>query len=143
MSPPESPMTRRQFLRGRPLKSLLGRLADAAETGLREVQHAVRPAPPPAPVTRLDRPTKRAGPTDQPARAFIAKQHCLAWLNSPCTACAEHCPERGAITLDRGRPTVHAEACTGCRLCHEACPAPTNAVMMLPRQNRHAARRIA
>jgi Pyruvate/2-oxoacid:ferredoxin oxidoreductase delta subunit len=40
----------------------------------------------------------------------------------------------GAMSRDRGLPLVNADVCTGCGICHDVCPAPRNAVLMLPRR---------
>ena len=49
-----------------------------------------------------------------------------------CSVCMEQCPELGAIVLDKGMPSVVSDKCTGCGICHYACPAPTNAIAMMP-----------
>lgn len=64
--------------------------------------------------------------------AKIAPLDCLAHQGTTCTSCSERCPVPHAIVLDRGRPRIAAEACTGCGVCHHVCPAPRNAVMILP-----------
>ncbi|MCK6489788.1 MAG: 4Fe-4S binding protein [Planctomycetes bacterium] len=64
--------------------------------------------------------------------ARIQPLDCLAHQNSTCSSCAERCPVPGAIVLDQGRPRVVADLCTGCGICHHVCPAPRNAVIMLP-----------
>ncbi len=68
-----------------------------------------------------------------PTVAVIQGRRCLA-LTSFCAVCVERCPVPGAITVMRGLPTVAPEVCTGCGLCQQVCPAPTNAVLMLPRR---------
>lgn len=35
--------------------------------------------------------------------------------------------------MEHGLPRVVADACTGCRVCHEVCPAPENAIRLVPR----------
>ena len=53
-----------------------------------------------------------------------------------CTVCIEQCPEQGALIVEDGMPRVDNDKCTGCGICHYACPAPTNAVAMMPLQQR-------
>ncbi len=64
--------------------------------------------------------------------AVIQGRFCLAYT-SICSVCSERCPEPGAIQVTRGIPMVVADACTGCGLCHEVCPAPRNAILVLKR----------
>ena len=64
--------------------------------------------------------------------ARIQIMDCLAHQGSTCSACHERCPVPGAFRVEQGRPTVVAEACTGCGICQHVCPAPHNAVIMLP-----------
>lgn len=68
-----------------------------------------------------------------PRSAIIQGRFCIA-LTSFCAACVERCPVPGAMSRDRGLPMVHADVCTGCGICHDVCPAPRNAVLMLPRR---------
>ena len=65
--------------------------------------------------------------------ARISTVDCLAHQGSTCTTCSERCPIDGAIRLTGNRPQVVAEACTGCGVCHHVCPAPRNAVLVMPR----------
>lgn len=65
--------------------------------------------------------------------ARIATVDCLAHQGSTCTTCSERCPVEGAIILTRGRPQIAADLCTGCGNCHHVCPAPRNAVLVMPR----------
>lgn len=72
---------------------------------------------------------------DLPARmgeARVSMVDCLAYQGSFCTVCSEHCPVEGAIDVIEGRPRINAELCTGCGICQHVCPAPVNAVLMLP-----------
>ncbi len=66
--------------------------------------------------------------------ASIRVPNCLAHQGTTCTVCFERCPVPGALELDRGRPVIHDEACTGCGVCQHVCPAPYNAVLILPRE---------
>ncbi|MEQ9617094.1 MAG: 4Fe-4S binding protein [Phycisphaerales bacterium] len=68
--------------------------------------------------------------------ASIDTQSCLAHQGSFCTVCSEHCPVPGAISTESGKPTVNASACTGCGVCHYVCPAPQNAVLVIPNRAR-------
>jgi len=69
-----------------------------------------------------------------PKVAVIQGRYCLAYQKSFCSVCSERCPEKGAIIRERGIPHVVADACTGCNICHEVCPAPTNAILMVPKK---------
>ena len=82
----------------------------------------VPPLPPPGTPAALDR------------VAIVQGRHCLAYQRSFCSTCLERCPVPHAIIRRDGLPMVNATACTGCGLCQEACPAPTNAILLLPRR---------
>ena len=72
---------------------------------------------------------------DVPAKigtAAISPFDCLAHQNTTCSACVEQCPVEGALAWENGRPVVNPGACTGCGVCQYACPAPRNAVILLP-----------
>lgn len=73
------------------------------------------------------------GATPNQTVAIIQGRHCLA-LTSFCSVCLERCPVPGALRLVNGMPMVVPDACTGCAVCRQVCPAPTNAVLLLPRQ---------
>ncbi len=106
---------RRLFsLFGRPLRGPANgaRPPDAAPPGERDSQ--VQPAP-------RDR------------VAVIQGRFCLAYT-SFCSVCVERCPVPGAMTAEKGIPRVLPTACTGCGICHDICPAPTNAVLVIPRR---------
>jgi Na+-translocating ferredoxin:NAD+ oxidoreductase RNF subunit RnfB len=66
--------------------------------------------------------------------AVIQGRHCIA-LTSYCSVCVERCPEPGAIDSRDLMPMIVPDLCTGCGICHQVCPAPTNAVLMLPRKS--------
>jgi MauM/NapG family ferredoxin protein len=68
--------------------------------------------------------------------ARIQTLDCLNQLGSPCSVCAERCPVPGAITLHEGMPVIEAPLCTGCGICQNVCPAPHNAVVLLPNPER-------
>jgi len=57
---------------------------------------------------------------------------CLAHTGSFCTVCSEHCPVDGAIEIPNGKPRIIEETCTGCGVCQHVCPAPANAVLLMP-----------
>jgi Pyruvate/2-oxoacid:ferredoxin oxidoreductase delta subunit len=67
--------------------------------------------------------------------AIVQGRLCLS-LTSFCSVCVERCPVPGAISTERGLPMVSADACTGCGICHEVCPAPRKAILMLPRRQK-------
>lgn len=64
--------------------------------------------------------------------AKIVEQHCLAYMGTMCTVCSERCPVEDAIVVTKGRPAIVEQACTGCGVCQHVCPAPYNAVLVLP-----------
>jgi NAD-dependent dihydropyrimidine dehydrogenase PreA subunit len=64
-------------------------------------------------------------------RAAILPPQCLNRLGTTCTVCAERCPVPGALTMRGGMPVVDDATCTGCGVCHFACPAPTPAILIL------------
>jgi MinD superfamily P-loop ATPase len=64
--------------------------------------------------------------------AVVQGRHCLA-LSSFCSVCVERCPIPGALHVFKGLPMVVPDACNGCGICHQVCPAPTNAILMRPR----------
>lgn len=64
--------------------------------------------------------------------ARIEPFHCIAYHGSICTDCFDGCPVPDAIKMDEGRPTVVDEICTGCGVCHNVCPAPSNAILIMP-----------
>ena len=85
---------------------------------------------------RLVRPLQPAKPATTAVAApeqvaIIQGRHCLA-LTSFCAACVERCPVAGAMAVQDGMPQVVADVCTGCGICQQVCPAPTNAVLLLP-----------
>ncbi len=95
----------------------------------RPAQPVVRPAPPPAPMP----PSEPVQAPDPGVVAVIQGRFCIAY-HAYCTMCSDRCPESGAIEVTDGIPMVVPEKCTGCRVCHEVCPAPTNAILMAPRR---------
>ena len=84
---------------------------------------------------RLIRPWQRDHEVESPKPspvAVIQGRHCLAYRSLICSTCAERCPEPGAIVIEHGVPRVVTDRCTGCGDCRAACPAPSNAILMLP-----------
>lgn len=71
---------------------------------------------------------------NSPQLALILDRFCLAWQGSFCSTCIERCPVPGAISTTMGKPCVNPDLCTGCRICHDVCPAPKNAVFLVPRK---------
>jgi len=65
--------------------------------------------------------------------AIISGRDCLAYQRTFCSTCYERCPEEGAIVMRDGMPMVMTDKCTGCRVCHDVCPAPVNAIRIMPR----------
>lgn len=104
----------------RPLKAT----GDAAKTvGASLVNKNVPPAAPDSSV---------------PMVAVIQGRHCTA-LEDYCSLCVERCPEPGALHASQIIPMVVPEVCTGCGICQQVCPAPENAVLLLPRAVREEA----
>lgn len=64
--------------------------------------------------------------------ARITEPLCLAHQGTTCTVCSERCPVEGAIVVTRGRPSVDETTCTGCGVCRFVCPAPENAILLMP-----------
>ena len=64
--------------------------------------------------------------------AMITAHLCLAHHGTTCTVCSERCPVDGAISVVTGKPTVNEDACTGCGVCRYVCPAPENAIHLMP-----------
>jgi len=65
--------------------------------------------------------------------AVVAGRDCLACQGNFCSTCVDRCPVIGAMKMDSGVPMVNMNLCTGCEICQEVCPAPTNAIRMIPR----------
>ncbi|WP_236621280.1 4Fe-4S dicluster domain-containing protein [Rhodopirellula sallentina] len=64
--------------------------------------------------------------------ARITEHLCLAHHSTLCTVCSERCPVEGAIVVTQGKPTVNENDCTGCGVCRYVCPAPENAILLMP-----------
>ena len=68
--------------------------------------------------------------------AKVTEHLCLAHHGTTCTVCSERCPVDNAIVVREGKPTVHEDVCTGCGVCRYVCPAPENAILLMPTFNR-------
>lgn len=75
--------------------------------------------------------------------ARVQPLDCLNRLGSPCSVCVERCPVPGAISLAGNVPQVNEALCTGCGQCQHVCPAPENAILMLPSTRRPGLAEIA
>jgi ferredoxin-type protein NapG len=64
--------------------------------------------------------------------ARITEQLCLAHHGTTCTVCDERCPVSGAIRCEGGKPMIDESRCTGCGVCRFVCPAPENAILLMP-----------
>jgi len=80
-------------------------------------------------VLRLDRPLKMGV-------AWIQNLACLAHTGSFCSVCSERCPVENAIEVKAGKPRIREDICTGCGTCASVCPAPTNAIVIMPLADR-------
>lgn len=68
--------------------------------------------------------------------AKVTQHLCLAHHGTTCTVCSERCPVDGALNVSEGKPTIDEEVCTGCGVCRYVCPAPENAILLMPTFNR-------
>lgn len=66
------------------------------------------------------------------AEARIQPWACLAHQGTFCSVCRERCPVPGAIELAGGKPIIVDDLCTGCGVCQFVCPAPENAILLMP-----------
>ena len=64
--------------------------------------------------------------------ARITEETCLAFNGSFCSVCSEQCPVQGAIEVTNGQPHIVERNCTGCGVCQYVCPAPHNAILLMP-----------
>ena len=93
------------------------------------------------------------------ATARIETFSCLAWQGNFCTVCSEQCPVPGAIAFEedqpiandassqaptwsnaatKKKPRIVDDVCTGCGVCQYVCPAPENAILLMPLSERPA-----
>ncbi len=68
--------------------------------------------------------------------ARVTQHLCLAHHSTTCTVCSERCPVAGAILVNDGKPIVDEELCSGCGVCRHVCPAPENAILLMPAYSR-------
>jgi ferredoxin-type protein NapG len=68
--------------------------------------------------------------------ARVLQPSCLAFMGESCQTCYDECPVEGAIELVAGVPSIDAGPCTGCGKCQEVCPAPRNAIAIIPMAKR-------
>jgi MauM/NapG family ferredoxin protein len=68
--------------------------------------------------------------------ARISPLDCLAHQGGMCSICVERCPVPGAMRREAGKPVIDEDACVGCGVCQHVCPAPVNAVLVLPARER-------
>lgn len=64
--------------------------------------------------------------------AIITAHLCVAHHGSECAVCSEQCPVDGAIENRDEKPFVDESKCTGCGVCRHVCPAPENAILLMP-----------
>ena len=64
--------------------------------------------------------------------AKVTEHLCLPHHGTTCTVCSERCPVEDAINVTDGKPTVDESTCTGCGMCRYVCPAPENAILLMP-----------
>ena len=66
--------------------------------------------------------------------AVINKRYCVSWLETAlCRSCYNACPFKDvAIKLERLKPVVIDDKCTGCGLCVHACPMNPKAINIEP-----------
>ncbi len=64
--------------------------------------------------------------------AVITAHLCVAHHGTQCDTCQNECPVDGAIELKDGKPVVNENQCTGCGVCRYVCPAPENAILLMP-----------
>jgi ferredoxin-type protein NapG len=71
-------------------------------------------------------------------QAHVVHARCLLSSGLACDLCAAHCPVPGALSIQADTVSIHAETCTGCGSCRHVCPAPVNAVVIVPTRRRPA-----
>ncbi len=79
------------------------------------------------------KPAAKPVPEPDPTRyALVSGRNCIA-IHQTCSVCIDQCPIPGAMQWDAGLPMVNPDLCNGCRICQQVCPAPTNAIRLIPR----------
>lgn len=68
--------------------------------------------------------------------AQVTEHLCLAHHHTTCTVCSERCPVEGVFTVTEGKPFIDESLCTGCGVCRYVCPAPENAILLMPALSR-------
>ncbi len=98
------------------------------------------------PTGALDKGLTNIDDADMGVAVLIDEEHCLNALGLRCDVCYRVCPVIDkAITLEvehnarsghhaKFMPTVHADACTGCGKCEQACVLPESAIKVLPQR---------
>ncbi|MCO4763843.1 MAG: hypothetical protein KC502_20185 [Myxococcales bacterium] len=83
-------------------------------------------------------PTGALHPAGSPriGTAHVFADSCLAHRHLVCTTCRERCPVPGAIVFRAGKPEVQDKLCVGCGQCVYTCPAPGQAIAVLPLRDR-------
>jgi ferredoxin-type protein NapG len=74
-------------------------------------------------------------------KARIDTLNCLPFQGSVCSSCVEACPVPGAMQLNGNKPKIVEEICTGCGVCQFVCPAPDNAILLMPLADRPSSTR--
>ena len=64
--------------------------------------------------------------------AKVTEHLCLAYHGTTCTVCSERCPVSDVIDVREGKPVIDEARCTGCGVCRFVCPAPENAILLMP-----------
>lgn len=110
-----------------------GRFRDAAGTPIIDPYTSACVMCDDAPCVKACRPgVLRADLPRKMGVAWIQTMACLAHTGSFCSVCFERCPVPGSIELHAGKPAIRAEVCTGCGVCANVCPAPENAIVVMP-----------
>jgi len=78
----------------------------------------------------INRENRNAAP--KTFKAVVQGRYCLAYQKQFCSVCYERCPVEGAFSVENHLPRVVSDICTGCGICHELCPAPVNAILLVP-----------
>lgn len=128
--------SRRQFLRGSFIREAMAPKMDDSERQFAPgaARHTFQEDP--MNTTSSGNPLPLREEQTEEAIARVDQDSCLAYNRSFCSVCAERCPVDGAIEVERGKPTIIADNCTGCGICHSVCPSPVNAITLSPKPSR-------